>query len=541
MQLCVLRCRISGQLRKLLAGTNADLLAAVRALPDVQRSSPVAVTGNCPVLNVLQPVSEAPLSHGRRNPVDFLVVAHKVITNLGHLDEPGLTCIINQRCSASPAVRIVMLNLRSRKKDSSLIKILQDLRITADSTFLDLCFGRLAAHARKLSRLRLHAAVVIHHLDKRCVVFAAHAGIVFTKCRCNMNDTGTIGHRDIVIAVYEECLLMLAVRAVLCALIQGLVFPVLQITSLIGLKNLIGRLSFFCKTSQNLICQRLCKIIGITVSGLYLNIGVFRIHAERDVGGKRPGSCRPRKEISILGSRLKAHNCRAVLQGFIALRHLMRGKRCSAARAVRNYLEALIQKILVPDLLQCPPFGLNIIIIIGNIGMIHVCPEADLTGELLPHSLIFPHRLLALFDKRLDAVCFNLILAFDSDFLFNFQLNRKAVRIPACLSRNLLSLHRMITGNHILNDTGLHMSDMRLAVCSRRSVIEHINGMSLILSNALVEDVIVLPELRRFLLTLNEIQVGVYLVVHNTSFADLSRQSAERNIGLIASAEPNKL
>ena len=84
--------------------------------------------------------------------------------------------------------------------------------------------------------------------------------------------------------------------------------------------------------------------------------------------------------------------------------------------------------------------------------------------------------------------------------------------------------------NHILNDTGLHMSDMRLAVCSRRPVIEHINGMSLILSNALVEDVIVLPELRRFLLALNEIQVGVYLVVHNTSFADLSRQSAERNI-----------
>ncbi len=63
-------------------------MASVIALPDIERCSPVSVTGDSPVLDVLKPVTESALADRLRNPVDLLVVADKVILNLGDLDKP---------------------------------------------------------------------------------------------------------------------------------------------------------------------------------------------------------------------------------------------------------------------------------------------------------------------------------------------------------------------------------------------------------------------------------------------------------------------
>ena len=52
-------------------GTASDALpVSARALPDIKWGTPVTVTGNCPVLNVLQPVSETAGTDRFRNPVD---------------------------------------------------------------------------------------------------------------------------------------------------------------------------------------------------------------------------------------------------------------------------------------------------------------------------------------------------------------------------------------------------------------------------------------------------------------------------------------
>ena len=46
------------------------VLVAALALPDIQRSTPVTVTADAPVLNVLQPVAETAFTDALRNPVD---------------------------------------------------------------------------------------------------------------------------------------------------------------------------------------------------------------------------------------------------------------------------------------------------------------------------------------------------------------------------------------------------------------------------------------------------------------------------------------
>ena len=97
--------------------TASDALSvSARTLPDVKWSTPVTVTGNCPVLNVFQPVSETSGTDGFRNPVNSVVIADQIILYCSLFDVPGLSCIINQRLVTSPAVWILMFKLRSIKQ-----------------------------------------------------------------------------------------------------------------------------------------------------------------------------------------------------------------------------------------------------------------------------------------------------------------------------------------------------------------------------------------------------------------------------------------
>ena len=200
-----------------------------------------------------------------------------------------------------------MLELRSVEENSSLREILENRRIGADCALFHLCLGRFAAHAGKLSCLRSHAAVIVHHLNERSIVFSSDAGIVFTECRCDMNDTGTVGHGYIIVAVYKECLLVLLLHGIRGALIERLVFLALQLDTLHLFENLIRLLALFlCQRTENLVQKRLCHVIGESVGSLNLRVGLFRIYTERNVGRKSPRGGSPCEEVCVLTGDLKA-------------------------------------------------------------------------------------------------------------------------------------------------------------------------------------------------------------------------------------------
>lgn len=193
----------------------------------------------------------------------------------------------------------------------------------------------------------------------------------------------------------------------------------------------------------------------------------------------------------------------------------MAGQRGSAARAVRNDLEALVQKSLIPDGLQSPPFGLDEVVIVGNIRVIHVSPETNGTGEIFPHSLVFPDALFTFVDERCQTVFLDLLLAIQTQQLLNFQLYGKSVGIPACLTGNHISLHGTVSGDHIFDGTGLYMTDVGLTVGGRRSVVEGIGLAFLTMLHTFFENVVVFPEFLDGFLTVYEIQACGYLLVHS--------------------------
>ena len=203
----------------------------------------------------------------------------------------------------------------------------------------------------------------------------------------------------------------------------------------------------------------------------------------------------------------------------VTLSDLLRGKRGAAARAVGNDLEAFVEKAFVPDFLECPPLGFDIVVLISDIGMLHVGPEAYCGGKVFPHAFVFPDALFTLFDERLHTVSFDLIFAVEAELTLYFDLDRKAVGVPAGFTRYHVAFHGTVSGDHVLDDTCQDMADVRLAVCCGRSVIEGVGGAVLTVFHTFFEDLVVFPELFDLFFPLNEVEGGVNFAIHrSTSF-----------------------
>ena len=501
------RVLAAGHLLQLFPAADAYLLAAVLTLPDRERGAPVAVAADAPVLHVLEPVAEAAGANAGRDPVDGIVVGDKVIAHGGHLDEPGFPCVVDERRVAAPAVRIFMLKFRRGEKLALRLQVFEDHRV------------RLLDEPARVRSLLRHIALAVHELDEGQVIGASDAAVILTESRCDMYDAGTVGHGDIVIDRDEVRGLVLLFGSLARALEQRLVRAPLQVCSAVSLKDFVGGIIPLRQRAEHLVSQRLRQDIGIAVRRLHLDVGLVRVDAQRGVAGQGPRSRGPRKVPDILlVQRLEADDRGALFYQLVALRNFLRGKRRAAARAVGHDLKALVEELLLPDLLQGPPFGFDVVIVVGDVRIIHIRPETDRVGEFLPHAFIFPDRFLALLNERLHAVRFDLFLAVDADLMLDGELDRQSVGIPAGFARHVGALHDMIARDHILDHAGQDMADVRLSVCRGRSVVKCVVRRPLALFIALSEDVVFLPESVDVFFPVNKVQVGVYFVIlHSVS------------------------
>ncbi len=139
--------------------------------------------------------------------------------------------------------------------------------------------------------------------------------------------------------------------------------------------------------------------------------------------------------------------------------------------------------------------------------IVHIGPESYRFRKILPHALVFPDTFLTLVYKRSKAVLFYLLLAVETKEFFNLKFNRKTVSIPSCLTWNIIPLHSTVPWYHVFDNTGKNMSDMRLAVCSRRSVIEHVSIAALAIFHTLFKYIVIRPELFNFFLSVDEAQI----------------------------------
>ena len=321
-------------------GPTADtfLMSAALAFPYIQRRSPIAVSGNRPVLYIFQPVSKPALANRFRNPIDRIIIRYQFVFYRCLTNVPRFARIVYKWLVATPAMRIFMFKFWRVKKLPSGVKILDYFPVGV--------FDKQSGKRRLFG----HFTLTVDKLHKWQIVIASHFGIVFTKRRRNMYDTCTVRHRYIGIARHKETFFILIIRTHFCAFEQRLILFVLKRSTLETLQNFVCfyALVLFGKFSKYSIKKLFRHIVSITVCGFYFTISIFRVDAERHVTRQCPRCCRPCKKIGVFVCYLKADYRRAFFHRLVPLRYFLRRQRRSTARTVRNNLKSFVQKLFVP-------------------------------------------------------------------------------------------------------------------------------------------------------------------------------------------------
>jgi len=167
---------------------------------------------------------------------------------------------------------------------------------------------------------------------------------------------------------------------------------------------------------------------------------------------------------------------------------------------------ALIDETLLPELLEDPPHRFNIVVGIGDIGILEIDPEADAAGDFIPLLQIRPDALPAFGVEFVDAVFDDLVLAVQAEALFYFNLHRQAVGIPAGLAFNPEALHGAQAADRILDGAGDDMMDAGPAVGGRGAFEKDKGIVFVALRDAALKNPLFLPEFKDSLFDLREIE-----------------------------------
>ena len=465
-------------------GADGVHVPAILADPDGQRRAPIALAGEAPVDHILQEIAHAAVLDVVGHPVDGLVVGQQAVAQLGHADEPGGARVIDQRRVAAPAEGVIVR-----------VGLLFHQKAAAFQIGDDHGIGLFHEHARP-GGFPGHAALGVHQLHEGQVVFAAHARIVLAKGGRDVHDARAVRQRDIIASDHAPGGLFRLDKA-----IQRLILHAGQLAALHGGED-------FHSLAHHAFQQRAGHDALAAILRAETAIFKIRAHAQGHVAGQRPGRSGPGIEIGVLlAPDPEAHEHGIFRNFLIALRHLVAGERGAAARAIGHDLVALIEQAAVEDLLERPPHGFNIAVVVGDVGVVHIGPEAHALAHALPFALVFPHALFALGDERLHAVLLNLLLAIQAEQLFHFQLHGKAVRIPTGLAQHFLAFHGLVAGDQVLHRAGQDVADMRLTVGRGRPIVKRKHIRSFALVDGAAENVALLPQLDHRLLAGQKIEI----------------------------------
>lgn len=245
-----------------------------------------------------------------------------------------------------------------------------------------------------------------------------------------------------------------------------------------------------------------------------LDLGV---RGDGRVGDQGPGGRRPDQEGRLAGQRAggerEADEDRGVDDRLVALGELVVGEAGAAARAPGGDAVVLDQQVLVEDLLQRPPHGLDVLGVHRAVGVVEVDPVAHPGRELGEGVGVPGHGLTALGVELGDAVRLDVLLAVEAELLLDRELDRQAVAVPAGLAADVVALHGAEAREDVLEDAGLDVVGAGHAVGGRRALVEDPLGAALGLVEALGEDLVLAPEVEHGVLQRGQVYLGGYLAV----------------------------
>ena len=196
----------------------------------------------------------------------------------------------------------------------------------------------------------------------------------------------------------------------------------------------------------------------------------------------------------------------------------MVGQAGAAARTIRRDAVVLNEEALVVDLLERPPDALDVVGIHGPVGAVEIDPVAHAPGHCGEFVDMAKDGLAAALIERCDAVPFDVLLTGEAEFLLDGQLDREAVAVPACLPRNVETLHRAVAGEHVLEDASFDVMGAGSAVGRRGTLVEHPGRLARALRDRFLEYLLCIPQIEHVMLHRRQVNLRGHGAIHVTPF-----------------------
>ena len=226
-----------------------------------------------------------------------------------------------------------------------------------------------------------HMARGVDELQEGQVVDLAHPVVVLAEGGGDMDHAGALVQGHVVVRHHPVALLAVEAGA---HVEQGLVLRADEGGAGEGLHDLHV-------LAQHVLYQPFGQDVHpVLPAGLH--VGLMGVDAQSYVAGQRPGGGGPRQDAGAAAVlQVELGDGGGLLHVLVALSHLVGGEGGAAAGAVGHDLVALIEEPLVVDGLQRPPLGLDVVVVIGHVGVVHVHPVTHPVGHVRPLGGIFPY------------------------------------------------------------------------------------------------------------------------------------------------------
>ncbi len=420
--------------------------------PHRKRRPPVPIAGEGPIPERGQEITEPAPPYMFRMPVHLLILLDQFVLNLRGGDEPRVEGVVEKRGVTPPAERVVVVVGLLPKQAPALGEVLYDERVRV-----------LHEHPGGEGELVGEPSPAIHRLKEGEPLLLAQVVILLPERGGDVDDPRPL------VQGHERGRRYLVGIIVPRQTVQGRVVLVEKLVPWEDAED-VRLFPQHCRYPGRSEDQPFPPVHDLRVRG----VGVDR---HRHVRGERPRGRRPHQQGDIRVIREgHPHEHGGVSHPLVPLGHLVGGERCPAAGAVGQDLVALGEEAAGMDLPELPPQGLDVVIVVGDVGVFEVDPEPHAPDHLFPGPDVGPHRALALGDELLHPVALDLGLGADPKLLLHLELHGKAVAIPPRLPADVAAAHRVVAGEQVLLEPGEEVPDVGIAVGRGGAFVEHVPG-----------------------------------------------------------------
>ncbi len=507
-------------------------LRVVFRRPHRQRRAPEARTREVPVDQPFEPLAEAARAGRLGFPADGLVEFDHAVAQRRGADEPRVERVVEHRFVGAPAVGVgvgVLLDLEDlvfglehdrevdveRRIGVGQLVVVSVLHVAA-GVFgvvlrVDVRAHEVGIEVFEQEELalfvdhRLFLAGLVEHEQGRDVRRTRHTGVVGAERRGDVYDARTVGGGHVVarddaeriaVGFYPRDQLFVADAD------EFFAAPAFA-------RHFVGALHLLGKVSGNQVAGQDDGLLrlGIGVGAAHLDVFDRGADGQRRIRGQRPGSGRPGQEAerAVVGAeelfaRGVAHDAELrragrVLHVAVAARlvQLVGRETRAGGRGVGLDGVALVEQSFVEKLLEEPPQRLDIFVVVGNVGVVHVDPVTHLAGQALPYARELHDGLAAGAVVLLDGDLPADVLLGNAEFFLDAQLDGQPVGVPSGFAVDTETLLRLVAAEYVLDGAGHDVVDAGHAVGRGRPLVEDERGVSLARGDAFAESVAGVP------------------------------------------------